>query len=197
MRLYAFGDRPADKWIFIHAFVVCFFLPVAGQILLLGSLLLAMNFPAGSEQRERAFVKTPQFPTHRIPELTYGVIARLRTQLSHQGVSADDRMAAMVAMRSLPLHLTGEILRQLLSDPSEEIRLLAYGIAESAEKTLMQQIFACKERLNERIAPIEQAVLTSRLADCIGSLFTKSLCMGRFIATPSKLQSDMLANLSR
>ena len=44
VRLYAFGDRPADKWIFIHAFVVCFFLPVARQILLLGSLLLAIEF---------------------------------------------------------------------------------------------------------------------------------------------------------
>ena len=42
----------------------------------------------------------------------------------------------------------------------------------------MQQIFACKERLNERIAPIEQAVLTSRLAELHWELVYQKLVHG-------------------
>jgi hypothetical protein len=178
LRLYAIGDRQNNAWIFIHAFLVTFFLPVLGQLLLLWALILTIKFPKHSQPRAPALIETPKYPTHPIPEGTFGIIARLRVQLSDMGVSDDDRMAAMVAMRSLPLHLTSEILRRHLSDSSEEIRLLAYGIAEGAEKNLMQQIFACKERLDQGATPVEQAELTSRLAEFHWELVYQKLVHG-------------------
>ncbi|RTZ47696.1 hypothetical protein EKL30_01500 [Candidimonas sp. SYP-B2681] len=178
LRLYAVGDRHASAWIFLHAFLVFMFLPVVGQLLLFGNLILVMTFPARDEPRETAFLQTPRYPSHPIPEGTFGTIARLRTQLSDTGVSEDERLAAMVAMRSLPLHLTGEILRRRLSDSSEEIRLLAYGIAEAAEKSLMQRIFTFKERLNQENNAVEQAELTSWLAELHWELVYQKLVHG-------------------
>lgn len=164
--------------IFIHVFAVCLFLPVAGHLLFLTLILVALVFPAVNKLADSSLVQNPKFVTYLVSRVTHGGGARLRARLGNSHAPTEDRMAAMVAVQSLPTHITDGILRHLLTDSDEEIRLLAYGIVDSAEKAIMKRIFTAQEELVDAVTSAEKNDVNSRLAELYWELIYQHLVEG-------------------
>ena len=163
---------------FIHVFAICLFLPIAGQILFLSLIVVACMFPAADMPVDSITVENPKFVTYLVSRVSHGAGARLRARLENRNVPAGDRMAAMVAVRSLPSHITGGMLRDLLSDPTEEIRLLAYGVFDAAEKAIRQNIFLAQSQMEQVATISEKPAISSRLAELHWELIYQNLVHG-------------------
>lgn len=163
---------------FAHAFAICLFLPVAGLALFLVLLLVSAVFPAPRRHADFAVVENPEFVTYLISRVNHGMGARLRARLENPNVSTDDRLSAMAAFRYLPPHITGGILVDLLSDETEEIRLLAYGIFDMAEKAIVQEILLAREKMAGAVTSMESAYISSRLAELHWELIYQNFVRG-------------------
>lgn len=164
--------------VFIHAFCLCLFLPVVGQILFLCMMVAPVIFPPDRRRADSQVIDAPKFMPSLVSHIAYGSGARLRVRLGNQDAPDEDRVAAMIAMRSLPLHLTDGMLRNLLSDPLEEIRLLAYGISNAAEHTVTQKILATSRQMDVAATASKKSRLSSDLAELHWELIYQNLVQG-------------------
>lgn len=162
----------------IHIFVICLFLPVVGHIIFLSVIAVNLVFPAASKLADSVLVDNPKFATYLVSRVNHSGGAYLRARLTNRLGSTEDRMAAMVAVQSLPSHITDGMLRQLLADPNEEIRLLAYGIVDGAEKAIMKRIFLAQEELADSVTLAEKFNANSRLAELYWELIYQHLVEG-------------------
>ncbi|MGN6141677.1 MAG: tetratricopeptide repeat protein, partial [Ralstonia sp.] len=120
----------------------------------------------------------PVFVAHLISRVTHGGGARLRAQLSNERAPVQSRMTALVAMQSMPTRTASPVLRDLLADPVDDIRLLAYGMLDNAEKVLTQKILAELPRLEEANTPEARYDINKRLADLYWELIYQNLVQG-------------------
>lgn len=163
---------------FAHVFALCLLLPVAGFVLFFILLLMSVVLPAMRRPAEFTLVENPTFVTYLISRVKHGMGARLRARLENPRVSTDDRLSAMAAFRSLPPHITGGVLLDLLSDKTEEIRLLAYGIFDTAEKAIMQEVVLAREKIAQATTSAEMARINSRLAELHWELIYQNFVRG-------------------
>jgi len=179
-----FAHCAADKspayrrGLFFHAFFLSLFLPVAGQMLMLVQMLSQVLFFVVPRRFDAQRVQTPEFNASLVSNVSYGSAAQIKGKLHDTGAPHDQRVSAMVAMRALPLHLTSTLLRGLLSDPQEEVRLLAYGISNTAESTLTQKIVAATRDMQAARTPAEQATCNSLLAQLHWEMVYQNLVQG-------------------
>src|SRR5690606_31736745 len=89
--------REYRNGVFLHAFCICLFLPVAGQILFLTMLLFPILFPARHRDVPAQFVQAPEFNPALASRVVYGSGARLKVQLSNPGLPDKERVSAMIA----------------------------------------------------------------------------------------------------
>ncbi|MDE2289408.1 MAG: hypothetical protein KGK15_14210 [Burkholderiales bacterium] len=170
--------RRARGGAFLHVFVICLFLPVGGLVLFLSLIIAALLFPAPPDDVPIEAVEAPQFATYLVSRVTHGTGARLRARLENLRAPAGDRVAALVAMQSLPSRISSGLLHDLLSDPIEEIRLLAYGIVDGTEKEIMQKIFVARAQLERATGGSERGQACSRLAELYWELIYQHLVQG-------------------
>lgn len=145
-------------WQYLYVFAGCLFMPVVGMLVFfLIWLMLAVfgyNFmPLAAADR----VEAPDFVAKLVKNMTYGGGSRVRARLEN-GCSTDERMSAMTALQAMPIHLTEKVLRRLLSDQQEELRLLAYGLIDGAEKSIMAKIAKARQKLLDGNVPDEQRI---------------------------------------
>ncbi|AST32752.2 tetratricopeptide repeat protein [Ralstonia solanacearum] len=165
-------------WSYGYLVTLCFVIPVAGCLLVLGSALIGKMFPEPKQKKELAEVGLPVFVAHLISRVTHGGGARLRAQLGNTRASVQSRMTALVAMQTMPTRTASPVLRDLLADPVDDIRLLAYGMLDSAEKVLTQKILAELPRLEEAATPEARYEINKRLADLYWELIYQNLVQG-------------------
>ncbi|AGH84743.1 MULTISPECIES: lipopolysaccharide assembly protein LapB [Ralstonia solanacearum species complex] len=166
-------------WSYGYLVTLCFVIPVAGCLLVLGSALIGKMFPEPKQKSALAEVGLPVFVAHLISRVTHGGGARLRAQLGNTRAPVQSRMTALVAMQTMPTRTASPVLRDLLADPVDDIRLLAYGMLDSAEKVLMQKILAELPRLEEAATtPEARYEINKRLADLYWELIYQNLVQG-------------------
>ncbi|WP_083294518.1 sugar ABC transporter permease [Burkholderia plantarii] len=119
-----------------------FAVPFGGVICTLGAFALSRLLPANRASLAVSTVEEPEFAEYLIGSVSYGRGARLKAELRNAEASVDFRMTALLAMQSLPVRTVSPILQEMLADPLDDIRLLAYGSLESKEKALTQRITA-------------------------------------------------------
>lgn len=163
---------------FTHVFAICLFMPVGGFMLFVITKVTSLAFPSVRSTAEFISVKNPTFVTYLISRVRHGMGARLRVRLKSPRVPTDDRLSAMTAFRFLPPHITGNVLQDLLSDKTEEIRLLAYGIFDTAEKLIMQEIVFAREKITKMTTSAELAAVNSRLAELHWELIYQNFVHG-------------------
>lgn len=170
--------RVPFAWSYGYLFAFCFLVPMAGAIVCLGSLLIARLFPGPRQTAGIGLVGLPVFVTHLISRVTHGGGARLRAQLGNTRAPLPERMTALVAMQSMPARTSSPVLRELLADSADDVRLLAYGMLDGAEKQLTQQIMAELPRLEEALDASERGEINKRLADLHWELIYQNLVQG-------------------
>ncbi len=159
-------------WIF------CTFVPLFSGIVVLVSCIWAVVFPGAKKSDELADVPRPEFVTYLVSRVSHGGGARLQARLANTQVASTDRLSALVAIQSMPTRTTGTLLRDLLADLLEDIRLIAYGTLDHAENEIMQKIFQTSKTLEVTAKDSERHALNRLLADLYFELVYQNLVQG-------------------
>lgn len=87
-------------------------------------------------------VDPPEFTSTRERDPTGVRAGQIRAQLTSGEAPPAARLSALLSIQDAPGRITSEILRTLLTDPFEDIRLLAYGMLDKKEKAISHRIIA-------------------------------------------------------
>lgn len=170
--------RVPFAWSYGYLTLFCFFVPLGGMLVCLGSFAFSRLLPYRDGPTGIGSVGLPEFVTHLVSRVTHGGGARLRAQLGNARAPLPERLTALVAMQSMPARTSSPVLRDLLADNADDIRLLAYGMLDGAEKQLTQQILAELPRLEAAQTPAARAEVNKRLADLYWELIYQNLVQG-------------------
>ena len=135
------------RWLLAYLFAFNFFIPVAGLICTMTGILIGIWFPRRIRKTSFETASSPQFTTYRNHEGTGFRGGQVRAQLSNINTPLDQRLKALVAVQDTPARATGNMLRDLLADSADDIRLLAYGILDGKEKQITQRVMENRQRL--------------------------------------------------
>jgi hypothetical protein len=170
--------RTPRHWLLAYLFAFNFFIPMAGLICAAFAILLGAWAPRLAGGAQFDVTDQPRFRTHRNHEGTGFRGGQVRAQLATPRTPLDQRMRALVAVQDAPARATGDLLRALLSDPADDIRLLAYGILDGKEKGITQRILDLRQELERSAAPAERRELHKRLAELYWELAFQNLVQG-------------------
>jgi polysaccharide biosynthesis protein PelE len=144
--------------------VMAFFIPVVGALCLLLATWAARWFPRIEAERLFGAVPLPEFQDaggdmqERGRRLRENSLGRL---ISDTRLDPALRSRALNALSALSPRISSRSLRQLLGDPVEDLRLVAYGLLDRAEKRLREQIAKMEKQLAdgaEQAAPVHRAI---------------------------------------
>ncbi|AVO41811.1 hypothetical protein [Simplicispira suum] len=115
--------------------------PVAGFFGVLVAAIILRVYRRPSGQLDFDSLQMPEFDEHqrRQSNLRH---AGLRSFLGNEHAPLQARLRAMVALQYVPGRTASPVLRNMLSDPNEDLRLLAYGMLDSLEKRINASIDA-------------------------------------------------------
>ena len=159
-------------------FAANFFMPLAGLLCFVVGLAVAKLWPRNEGSQDFDTTHLPRFTTHRNHEGTGFRGGQVRAQLGNAAAPLPQRLKALVAVQDAPARVTGTLLRDLLADPADDIRLLAYGILDNKEKQITQRIVEHRQRLERSTSPAESADLHKRLAELYWELIYQNLVQG-------------------
>lgn len=124
-----------------------------------------------------ATIAQPEFELHRKGEVSQMRNSRLRSRLMDPSTPMADRVTDLLSIQDVPSRITADIMRALLADRVEDIRLLAYGMLDGREKAISQRIFAQEAQLehtgdidrifgaHKRLAELYWELVFQRLVD--------------------------------
>lgn len=98
--------------------------------------------------------------------------------LRNPRVPTPQRLKALVALQHVPGRIASPLLRTLLGDDSEDLRLLAYGMLERKEKTLNDEILGEQRRLDTAQTSADRTLAHRRLAGLYWELIYQELAQG-------------------
>ena len=113
--------------------------PVAGFIGVAIGVILLRLYRAPPEQEIFESLQLPVFDPHQRQQSGFRQ-SGLKSFLGNSAVPMNARIGAMVALQYVPGRVSSPLLREVLSDPSEDIRLLAYGMLDNQEKRINRAI---------------------------------------------------------
>ncbi len=159
-------------------FIVCYAVPVLGFVAVISGVFLLHT--------RRPIVRSDTFKAVDMPEVdphlrsgTGFRQAGMRSFLSNAKAPLATRMRALVALQNVSGRIASPLLRDVLTDPSDDIRLLAYGMLDNKEKLLNQSIHNETTHFNSASAGSpEQIEAAKRLADLYWELVYQELAQG-------------------
>ncbi len=144
--------------------LMAFFIPLVGALCLLLAAWVARWYPRVEAQRQFGAVPVPEFQhaggelQERGRRLRENSLGRL---ISDTRLDPALRSRALNALSALSPRVSSRSLRQLLGDPVEDLRLVAYGLLDRAEKRLREQIAQMEKQLAAQAvqpAPAHRAI---------------------------------------
>lgn len=153
-----------------------FFVPVLGVAGLL-LLLLLSRFPTGPRESAIQLVEGPSFRgEEQEPEVAFSRKG-IRPVLQSASAPSALKLKALLALRSVPSRAANNLIREMLQEPMDDMRLLAYGLLDAREKVLDARIHAMKTRLAGAGAD-ECAPLLKELAELYWELVYRGIVQG-------------------
>lgn len=136
--LAAEQTRPRLPMIGLMA-VCSYVVPVVGFMgVLIGTLVLRF-YRASHHEDDFKSLQLPEFDLHQRMQSGFRQTG-LRAVLSNSEVPTRSRMRAMVALQHISGRISSPLLRNVLNDASEDLRLLAYGMLDSLERNISRAI---------------------------------------------------------
>lgn len=158
-------------------FSLALFVPLVGLVAMLIGVAIGYALPAVARDEPFVTVRTPAFTPVPAPSGSGFRQEDLRTLLTSQDTSTELRLQGMLTVRDMPTRFTGSVLREVLGDAVDDVRLLAYGILDQKEKQLTQQINRAMWLL-EAANPARAYRLNRRLAELYWELAYQDLVQG-------------------
>ncbi|SFN81549.1 hypothetical protein SAMN05660284_02322 [Formivibrio citricus] len=157
-------------------FVLAFFIPQVGCFGLRLVLLAVQLWPETDEQGWFGEVTPPEFTLQGDHVAVRFGVGGVRARLSDRDASAENRLEALLAIKSMPQRLSSPLLRTLLNDPEEDLRLLAYGMLDSEEKNINERINQALDEYRRATEP--KTDISRRLAFLYWELVYQNLVQG-------------------
>ncbi|WP_157221442.1 hypothetical protein [Herbaspirillum sp. YR522] len=170
--------RRPRKWVLAYLLVLNFFMPLAGLLCTMVALAVAVLWPRDQAADRFDTTDSPEFVTMRRREGSGFRGNRVRAQLSNLSTPLDERLNALVAIQNTPTRSSGDSLRNLLADPADDMRLLAYGILDAKEKRITQRIVDMRTHLHSVSDPETRALLHQQVAELYQELIYQNLVQG-------------------
>jgi hypothetical protein len=167
-------QRPT--WLFLWLLAFC--IPVGGVLAAVIGLRIAEAFPKPADNLPIELVREPEFSIDMIVNVSYGRSARLKAELKNTEADTSYRMTALLAMQSMPTRTISPVLRGMLSDPLDDLRLLAYGMLDNHEKILTHKILQERPKLSLALSPAERYTVNQSLAGLYSELIYANLVQG-------------------
>ncbi|MCA3178617.1 MAG: lipopolysaccharide N-acetylglucosaminyl transferase [Burkholderiales bacterium] len=114
-----------------------------------GAVAIGQRFARAVDDAPIGLVDAPEYTSTRERDPTGVRAGQMRAQLTSGEAPPSARLSALLSIQDAPGRITSDILRQLLTDPFEDIRLLAYGMLDKKEKSVSQRILAEQAALAE------------------------------------------------
>lgn len=134
------GPACALLWVF------AFFVPAMGGMLIFAVMHFALRFPHRVRSMRFVELRMPEFSEvqREATERSDLRAGDARSILKSTTLPLETRLRVLVAMQVMQPKAAVPLLLGLLSDPSEDIRLLAYSMMDAWEKDLVQKIQAAQ-----------------------------------------------------
>jgi polysaccharide biosynthesis protein PelE len=154
-----------------------FAVPIGGLFLTCGAFAAASLMPDEIDVLPISLVPEPQFLA---PQATvaYGRGAHLKSVLQSQSAGASFRMTALMAMQAMPMRTVSPLLRDMLDDRFEDLRLLAFWMLDRQEKELTQKILDQLPKLALTLSRTERYRVNKELALLYNELVYSYLVQG-------------------
>jgi hypothetical protein len=157
LALFALPALP-DKYrrprrpVLAYLFSFCFFIPMFGLLGLMVAVFVSVLRPRLVPQVPFADVSPPEFvlSMRDAPQIR---LASLRSVLQDQTTPPEVRLKSLIALQNMQARTAGPLLRKLLSDPADDIRLVAYGMLGSKENVINASIKVDLDKLAQLSDP--------------------------------------------
>ena len=113
--------------------------PIAGFIGVTLAVIVLRIYRSPATQDAFESLRLPDFDRHQRIQGSFRQ-SGLRSFLGNSQAPMQTRMRAMVALQRVSGRIASPLLRTVLSDPSEDLRLLAYGMLDTLEKRINRTI---------------------------------------------------------
>ncbi|RYF74467.1 MAG: hypothetical protein EOO29_25165 [Comamonadaceae bacterium] len=113
--------------------------PIVGFVGAVLAVVLLRIYRSPATQGEFESLQLPEFDLHQRMQGSFRQ-AGLRSFLGNSNAPMQTRLRAMVALQYVSGRVASPLLRTVLSDPSEDLRLLAYGMLDTLEKRINRAI---------------------------------------------------------
>jgi len=170
---FARPRQPVTALLFCFAFIA----PVVGALGLLA--LIRTQLRQTLAQARRAQPVPVDLPIFDVPahEASRGSQGAIRSRLGHE-VPADLRMQSLLTLQAVPSRVSNPILEDLLGDDTDDVRLVAFGMLDSAEKKISGRILDTQQRLSTLRAPEQRFECLRQLAELHWELVYAGLAQG-------------------
>jgi tetratricopeptide (TPR) repeat protein len=179
-QLFPAAYRKPRHLVLALLFCFNFFVPIVGLVILLVAVVAGSLFPQLLKPRVFDAVLRPEFTvTDEEPQALRGTAARAR--LFNRAASSSAREEALLALAATGAAGSGGLLRDLLADPSDDLRLLAYGMIDRREKEVSGRL-AAERRLLQMAEGVDDRdaarAVCGRIAHLYWELVYQGLALG-------------------
>ena len=156
--------------------------PIAGFLGVVAAAVVLRLYRRAATHADFESLQMPEFDQHQRRQGQFRH-AGLRSFLGNLHAPLQARLRAMVALQYVPGRTASPLLRTVLSDPSEDLRLLAYGMLDSMEKRINSNIdteLSVLEAAQQEAGTASARSLASaqRLSDLYWELIYQDLVQG-------------------
>lgn len=158
-------------------FLLAFFIPLLAILILTAIVLITRFFSKPVIYYPFVKVELPQFTLGNAGIRNSLGEGAIRTRLNTPGLTTEVRMKALLSAHAMSSRYSVPMLKELLGDEADDLRLLAYGMLDNREKTLnalihdlLNKLETCREpRLDDlyrkQIAELYWAFAYEHLAE--------------------------------
>lgn len=175
-----FFRRPGRDffWETVLVFASSFFIPLFGALGLLLALLIYYR-----RERRAGFLEIGETTLPAYAQTRKGGHERFgpggaRSRLLNIHTPLEARLKALMLFQTMPTRLSGGVLRQVLTDPVDDVRLLAYGMLDTQEQQLNNRIHEERDRLAQADTEFARYTARRRLGGLYSELIYQGLVQG-------------------
>lgn len=134
------GTRSQPRWAVISLIAtISFLVPLAGFLAAVLALLAIRVYPLRIHNEEFSSITLPEFDLHQSLHAA-GRTTGMRKLLNNPSAPTKNRFTALVSLSNVAGHIASPMLRDVLNDPNDDLRLLAYGMLDRMEQKISQAI---------------------------------------------------------
>ena len=158
-------------------FSFAFIAPVMGALGLL--ILVRANLGKATDDTRVAVPVSLDLPVYDVQtdEHHRGGQGAARSRLGNE-VPSDMRMQSLLTLQAVPNRVANPILEELLGDTTEDVRLVAFGMLDAAEKKIAKEIRFETERQSQDLTREQRYDALQRLAELNWELVYACLIQG-------------------